>query len=85
MSILRSTYYEYHPDRDRWGSIPENDDQPMSLHIAATGWDHIHLAIERNDDGDEINITIDEAFSVIIALFEAIQDASRGIKKEPTE
>ncbi len=85
MSILRSTYYEYHPDRDRWGSIPEDDDEPVALHIAATGWDHIHLAIEREDAGLEINITIDDAFSVIVAILEAIQDASRGIKKEPTE
>lgn len=82
MSILRSTYLEELPDRDRWGHI-DKPDNIIAVHIATTGWDHIHLMLEQNEGENEleVNLTIEEALQLLAGLAEAIRGAQRGTVK----
>lgn len=81
MSILRSTYLEELPDRDRWGTI--EDQRDIALHVAVSGWDVIHLQLEENDGTNaiEVNLTVEDALKVHAGLTEAIIGAMKGRKK----
>ena len=84
MSVLRSTYLEEFPDRDRWGHAI-HETRTVSVHVATTGWDHIHIQLEEvNDDQShavEVNMTIVEALQVAAAIVEAIQGAMKGVAR----
>jgi hypothetical protein len=79
MSILRSTYLELLPERDRWGDI-DKPDNTIAIHIAATGWHHIHISLEENEGENslEVNMTIEDAHEIIAGLVAAISDAMKG-------
>ncbi|CAB4142458.1 hypothetical protein UFOVP433_12 [uncultured Caudovirales phage] len=82
MSVLRSTYLEVLPDRDRWGHI-DKPDNTLAVHIATTGWEHIHISLEENDGENfiEVNLTIEDALQLLAGLAEAIRGAMPGAKR----
>ena len=82
MSVLRSTYYEELPDRDRWGNIDKLD-KILTIHIATTGWDHVHIQLEENEGENaiEVNLTIEDALTILAGLAEAIRGAQKAPKK----
>ena len=82
MSVLRSSYLEELPERDRWGNI-DNPDNIMMVHIATTGWEHIHLMLEQNEGENEleVNLTIEAALQLLAGLAEAIRGAQKGTVK----
>lgn len=83
MSVLRSTYLEEFPDRDRWGNI-DHASRTISVHVATTGWDHIHIQLEEVDSQSyaiEVNLTIVEALQVAASIVEAIQGAIKGVAR----
>jgi hypothetical protein len=49
MSILRTSYLEHLPDRDRWGEI-DYADKTIAVHIATSGWDAIHIMLEEDEE-----------------------------------
>jgi hypothetical protein len=82
MSILRTTYLEQLPDRDRWGNI-DYADKPITVHIATSGWDAIHLMLEDESEQNaiEVNLTIEDALQLLAGLAEAIEGAQKGKKQ----
>lgn len=82
MSVLRSTYLQEMPDRDRWGNI-DNPDNIIAVHIATTGWEHVHIMLEQNEGENEIevNLTIEAALEILAGLAEAIRGAQKGATK----
>jgi hypothetical protein len=81
MSLLRSTYLETLPDRDRLGR-PDVYDNTVEVHVAATGWDHVHIALQSGNDEVEVNLTIHDAIEILRALSAAIVKAQATPGKE---
>ena len=77
MSILSSTYLEDLPDRDRWGNIETED--TISVHVAVSGYDIIHLMLEEGQGRNsiEVNMTIDDALELHAQMAKAIGQAMR--------
>ena len=77
MSILSSTYLEDLPDRDRWGNIETED--TISVHVAVSGYDIIHLMLEEGEGRNsiEVNMTIDDALERHAQMAKAIGQAMR--------
>lgn len=80
MSVLSSVYYEELPNRDRWGTI-QNDDT-VAVHVAVSGWDVVHLALEvghsEHFDAVEVNLSIEDALELHAKMAKAIGEAMRG-------
>ena len=81
MSLLRSTYLETLPDRDRLGR-PDVYDNIVEVHVAATGWDHVHIALQSGNDGVEVNLTIENALQIVAGLSAAVALAMKGLPDE---
>lgn len=77
MSVLQSTYYENLPDLDRYGSLDYSDVQ-VTVHVAATNYEHVHICIERLDREVEVNLTIENAEEILVGLSKAIESAKKG-------
>jgi hypothetical protein len=81
MSLLRSTYLEILPDRDRLGR-PDVYDNTVEVHVAATGWHHVHIALQSGNDEVEVNLTIENALQIVAALSAAVALAMKGLPDE---
>ena len=77
MSVLQSTYYENVPDLDRHGSLDYSDVQ-LTVHVAATSYEHVHICLERLDQEVEVNLTIENAEAILAGLSKAIESAKKG-------
>ena len=76
MSVLSSTYHEELEDLNRYGKL--ESDYRVTLHVAASFFEHIHLSINTHDAYNEINMTIETAEAVVAGLLEAIASARKG-------
>ena len=77
MSVLQSTYYENLPDLDRYGNL-DYSDVHVTVHVAATFYEHVHLCLERLDQEVEVNLTIENAEAILVGLQAAIASAIKG-------
>ena len=77
MSVLQSTYYEDVPDLDRYGNV-DYADVVITVHIAATFYEHIHICLMRQNEEVEVNLTIENAEAILAGLNKAIESAKKG-------
>ena len=77
MSVLQSTFYEDVPDLDRYGSLDYSDVQ-VTVHVAATFYEHVHICLGRLDQEVEVNLTIENAEAILAGLSKAIESAKKG-------
>jgi hypothetical protein len=75
MSVLRSTYHNELEDLDRDGKL--DSDYRVTLHVAASFYEHIHLSIDTHDAYNEVNMTIETAEAMLAGLEAAIASARK--------
>jgi S-adenosylmethionine:tRNA-ribosyltransferase-isomerase (queuine synthetase) len=76
MSVLSSTYYEDITDLDRYGE--GKSDYRVTLHVAASFYEHVHVSIDTHDAYSEVNMTIETAEAMLAGLEAAIESARKG-------